>query len=499
MSKKIQLTIPKPCHEDWDKMTPVEKGKFCGSCQKQVVDFSVMSDRQVAAFFRKPSTGSVCGRFMTDQLDREIEVPKKRIPWLKYFFQIALPAFFVSKLSAQTHKTGKVAHTGGAPVTVTATTGKPVVKNIAENTPVCVQRAEDTLPPLLPMMGAVAYVEERGQKGMVVDAETGLPVSGVYMEMNTSSGNEMVAVNPDGSFLLSIYRKIKVNYIEVSGPGYKTQQIRYKDLKKAADGTVLVKLKRETNLMLKGEIAVNDCRRPLMGDTMVTDLPAAVAIDKIKGVVVNENKESIPYASIQAGRGMNFFVADENGAFEIKTSQLTGEKVLLVSAAGYENTSVKVEERFLRGEELPVVLRAKNTLPEIVIPSALVKGQIKTVYTTGFVSSVPGTTLSVNEPLINKETPLPAIGKRELTVYPNPLPAGTTLNLNLSLKKGEEGYYQLQLINQSGQAVFERQVWIDGEARVFSIEPPFIPAGTYIVLLISRETGKKLTDRIVVQ
>jgi len=108
MSKCLQLSIPTPCHEDWDKMTPVDKGKFCGSCQKKVVDFSVMSDGQIAQFFKKPSTGSVCGRFMTDQLDREIEIPKKRIPWVKYFFSILLPAFFMTKASSQ-KLAGKVA------------------------------------------------------------------------------------------------------------------------------------------------------------------------------------------------------------------------------------------------------------------------------------------------------------------------------------------------------------------------------------------------------
>jgi len=106
MSKKIQLSIPKPCHEDWNAMTPVEKGKFCGSCQKQVIDFSTMSDRQVAEFFKKPSTGSVCKRVMTGQLDRDIEIPKKRIPWLKYFFTIALPAFFVSVKAGADHSMG---------------------------------------------------------------------------------------------------------------------------------------------------------------------------------------------------------------------------------------------------------------------------------------------------------------------------------------------------------------------------------------------------------
>ena len=83
-------------------MTQAEKGRFCASCQKQVIDFTGMSDAQLAVFFKKPSTGSVCGRFYQDQLDHDIEIPRKRIPWVKYFFQFALPAFLISiKASAQ--------------------------------------------------------------------------------------------------------------------------------------------------------------------------------------------------------------------------------------------------------------------------------------------------------------------------------------------------------------------------------------------------------------
>ena len=108
MAKQLQLTIPIPCHEDWDAMTPVDKGKFCGSCQKHVVDFSNMSDRQVAEFFKKPSSGSVCGRFMNDQLDRSIDIPGKRIPWVKYFFQIALPAFLLTLKSSAQKSQGKI-------------------------------------------------------------------------------------------------------------------------------------------------------------------------------------------------------------------------------------------------------------------------------------------------------------------------------------------------------------------------------------------------------
>ena len=102
MNKKIELTVPCPCHENWDAMTPVQNGRFCQSCEKQVVDFTGMSDAQLLAFFRKPTTGSVCGRFSKYQLDRDLEMPKKRVPWFKYFFQIILPAMLMSsKAEAQ--------------------------------------------------------------------------------------------------------------------------------------------------------------------------------------------------------------------------------------------------------------------------------------------------------------------------------------------------------------------------------------------------------------
>jgi hypothetical protein len=107
MGKHIQLTIADPCHEDWDKMTKSEQGKFCGSCQKQVIDFSGMTDAQLVSFFRKKSTSTVCGKFYDDQLDRDIPVPHKRIPWVKYFFQFTLPLFLVT-IKAKAQK-GKVA------------------------------------------------------------------------------------------------------------------------------------------------------------------------------------------------------------------------------------------------------------------------------------------------------------------------------------------------------------------------------------------------------
>jgi hypothetical protein len=91
---KFYITVPKPCHENWEGMTPAEQGRFCGSCQKTVIDFTNMSDRELVAYFKKPAE-SMCGRFYPDQLDREVAIPKKRIPWLKYFFTVTWPAFML--------------------------------------------------------------------------------------------------------------------------------------------------------------------------------------------------------------------------------------------------------------------------------------------------------------------------------------------------------------------------------------------------------------------
>src|SRR5687768_17124297 len=106
--KQLNLSIPTPCHENWEQMSQAEKGKFCGACQKTVVDFTEMSDRQLADFFKKPKS-NVCGRFNNDQLDREIIIPKKRIPWIKYFFQFTWPAFMLGLKSCTNPTIGKVA------------------------------------------------------------------------------------------------------------------------------------------------------------------------------------------------------------------------------------------------------------------------------------------------------------------------------------------------------------------------------------------------------
>ncbi len=73
MGKKhiIKLEIPTPCHENWDNMTPNERGRHCDSCNKTVIDFSLFNDRQLIEFLTK-TKGSICGRLNKFQLENQL-------------------------------------------------------------------------------------------------------------------------------------------------------------------------------------------------------------------------------------------------------------------------------------------------------------------------------------------------------------------------------------------------------------------------------------------
>lgn len=64
----MRLSVPKPCHEDWNKMTLNEQGAFCKVCAKTVVDFSAMSDDEVLNYFKNKGEEKTCGRFKASQL-----------------------------------------------------------------------------------------------------------------------------------------------------------------------------------------------------------------------------------------------------------------------------------------------------------------------------------------------------------------------------------------------------------------------------------------------
>ncbi len=77
------ITIPTPCNEDWNSMTPKDQGRHCSSCAKTVVDFTSWQPQEILLHFK--SNKNVCGRFTADQLNEPIPTQEDFVKQISYF------------------------------------------------------------------------------------------------------------------------------------------------------------------------------------------------------------------------------------------------------------------------------------------------------------------------------------------------------------------------------------------------------------------------------
>jgi hypothetical protein len=67
-----KLNIPTPCHEKWNEMSPTERGAFCQSCKKEVLDFSNKSYAEIADIVNaKKGASSICVKLSKQQTEFE--------------------------------------------------------------------------------------------------------------------------------------------------------------------------------------------------------------------------------------------------------------------------------------------------------------------------------------------------------------------------------------------------------------------------------------------
>lgn len=108
--------IPKPCHENWNSMTPQEKGRHCDVCSKVVVDFTQKTPVEVDKIMNE-AEGSVCGNFSIDQLNHEAQMKVFKNPNNLFnrnfkYFAMSVFGFFAFNKKAEAQMKGKVAIRG---------------------------------------------------------------------------------------------------------------------------------------------------------------------------------------------------------------------------------------------------------------------------------------------------------------------------------------------------------------------------------------------------
>ncbi|MBF4514827.1 energy transducer TonB [Flavobacterium sp. ANB] len=94
---KHKITIPEPCLENWDEMTPKDNGRFCLNCSKTVVDFTSMLPTEVQHFFIQNQNERICGRFKNSQLETiTIQIPSRVLYSQTHYRKMFLLALFVA-------------------------------------------------------------------------------------------------------------------------------------------------------------------------------------------------------------------------------------------------------------------------------------------------------------------------------------------------------------------------------------------------------------------
>lgn len=198
MPKNIHVRIDNPCAENWDQMRPEEQGRFCSSCRKTVVDFSVMSDQEVLSWLTR-SSASVCGHFYNDQLNRNlVPPPAKKGRWVT-FWQLLLAGLLVSSEAS--------AQSPAARVEVI----DPHSGNNVQGDP----------QPFYGSLGAISIsrVEMGPLRGQVVDSLTDQPLSGTSIQLGNSG--KSFSTDKEGRFRIDRKLAAKYHTLNITRVGYK--------------------------------------------------------------------------------------------------------------------------------------------------------------------------------------------------------------------------------------------------------------------------------------
>ena len=75
-----KITIPKPCNENWNSMSPDKNGRFCNSCNKKVIDFTKMKNPEIQKYFTENSGQErICGHFKLSQIESEESIKYEKL------------------------------------------------------------------------------------------------------------------------------------------------------------------------------------------------------------------------------------------------------------------------------------------------------------------------------------------------------------------------------------------------------------------------------------
>jgi len=393
MKEQTYFHIPTPCHEDWNNMTQQDKGRFCASCSKQVVDFSLMSDQQVLNYF-KNTTGRVCGRFANDQLQRpmaETQQQKKKVWWVAAMMPFLLFARKEDRKNSTSNNNTLVVDTSVFPrismdkakiqdkieipdtAVITeygATTVGMILPEIIRDSsvkmlpdttyinPEVVDHVEiesDSIRAIgdkIPLISASRDKAEILLRGKVIDKENNEAIS--YAAVSVKGTNRYTMTDTEGNFSLKITMKDAHEKLMISSVGYNTEEV-------SIDESYLndIELNRKDNVLPDVIVSAGKlitCSKATTGEVVVMGKISKKvnAADTIKSIVKNILK-----------------ISD----FKSYPNPVVGGNILkieIAKAGEYSLQLIDNSSRLILANN--ITTSGENSVTEIMIPSSLAAG-----------------------------------------------------------------------------------------------------------------------------
>lgn len=374
MSKPaFTVTIPEPCQENWNEMTPREQGRFCSVCTKTVVDFSTMTDTQLFSVL-KNGAGNMCGHFHKEQLDRTITAPKKPKWILQPFWKYFVGLFLFIKPA--------VAKAQGKPVCTPVIPDKPYVK-----------------------MGIVA-VDNRPKKiekeitGIIMNTSK-QALSGVVI--NVKGTTKYTTADSKGNFKIKAFVG---EMLEITDLQYKNATYRVSD-----ENNVTITLEKTERMFYLGE--------PAVYTTYATSAQLVIEVtDKVTGKPVKN--ATVSWTEKNTGNASRKETTNKKGTVNTKILLNQPEITFSVYAKGYMNSDVKFVTTEVAGKKATVLQVQLETAPEVVIVG---------MYRTKPVEEEEEPVAPVKQEVV------PA--KKSLSLYPNPVKKSAQVTLSFTNEKAE--------------------------------------------------------------
>jgi hypothetical protein len=208
MPKPIKIAILSPCKQNWGNMTPTQQGRFCASCQKSVIDFTGMTDRQVAGILKKDKT--VCGRFLESQLERELILPREKTPAWAVAGAAAVALMALGTTPAQAQEPQKTEQ-GETTPKISETTAAPHLKTITGT----VRNQNGQL------LKDAGVTNKKTGKKTVTDANGAFSIEAAPGDVLHFEHNGLIPLNvPVTNTTKTVYAKLSLHHIVMGSPRY---------------------------------------------------------------------------------------------------------------------------------------------------------------------------------------------------------------------------------------------------------------------------------------